>query len=193
MATAAPPSSTSFRDRFGIFAECLLTGVWITLAALPLITLPAALAAGSRHLRTVLAHEPSGLRSFTADFHAATRGGLAAGCAYLAAAGLLTLDLLAARAGVPGSAAVGAVGVFGLLTLAVVMLRTATCWQPEASWRTLSATAIRRTATDPMGSCLLLCTPAVIGASAALSPPLAAPALGIAAAAAIAVEQRASK
>lgn len=38
-------------DRFALFSECLLTGVWIAVAALPLVTFPAAFAAGTRHLR----------------------------------------------------------------------------------------------------------------------------------------------
>lgn len=33
-------------DRFALFSECLLTGVWIAVAALPLVTFPAAFAAG---------------------------------------------------------------------------------------------------------------------------------------------------
>ncbi|MFV2119466.1 hypothetical protein ACE14D_13875 [Streptomyces sp. Act-28] len=38
---------SGFPASFAVFAECLLTGVWIAVAALPLVTLPAALAAGA--------------------------------------------------------------------------------------------------------------------------------------------------
>ena len=33
-------------ERFALFAECLLTGVWIAVACLGLVTYPAAFAAG---------------------------------------------------------------------------------------------------------------------------------------------------
>ncbi|HBF83476.1 MAG TPA: hypothetical protein DD420_27185, partial [Streptomyces sp.] len=64
-----------FTDRFGLFSECLLTGVWIALAALPLLTFPAALAAGTRHLRRHLAGERGGFRAFATVPGAAARGG----------------------------------------------------------------------------------------------------------------------
>ncbi|MEU3175393.1 hypothetical protein ABZ657_26915, partial [Streptomyces sp. NPDC007000] len=67
--------------RFALFAECLLTGVWIAVASLPLVTYPAAFAAGSRHLGRQLAHERGGLREFAADFRSALRGGWLVGLA----------------------------------------------------------------------------------------------------------------
>ncbi|GAA2261008.1 hypothetical protein GCM10010145_31120 [Streptomyces ruber] len=48
-------------ERFALFAECLLTGVWIVVASLPLVTYPAAVAAGARHLRRRTAHEGGGV------------------------------------------------------------------------------------------------------------------------------------
>lgn len=36
-----------FAERFAVFAECLLTGVWIAVACLGLVTYPAAFAAGA--------------------------------------------------------------------------------------------------------------------------------------------------
>src|SRR5438093_645884 len=38
-------------ERFAVFAESLLTGVWIAVASLGVVTFPAAFAAGARHLR----------------------------------------------------------------------------------------------------------------------------------------------
>lgn len=178
-------------DGFGVFAECLLTGVWVALAALPLVTLPAALAAGSRHLARHVGHEPATLRLFAADFRRAVRRGWLAGAACWAAAAVLAVDVAAARAGVPGAPLAGAAGAAGLLGLAVVVLRAAAHWAPGASWRVLLRAAARRTVRDPVGSCLLLCGPVVVGLSGWLTLPLAAPALGVAVAAALAVERRA--
>ncbi|MDV9176877.1 hypothetical protein R6V09_42970, partial [Streptomyces sp. W16] len=68
-----------FAERFGVFAECLLTGVWIAVASAGVVTYPAAFAAGARHLRRRTAHVGGGWREFVADFRAAVRGGWAVG------------------------------------------------------------------------------------------------------------------
>ncbi|GGT64411.1 hypothetical protein ABT368_12940 [Streptomyces althioticus] len=176
--------------RFALFAECLLTGVWIALAALPLVTYPAALAAGTRHLRRHLAHEPGGWREFTADFRSAVRGGWLVGLAGWAAVAVVWTDLRAVRAGLPGGPPVGAVGVLALLGAAAALLRAAALWRPGVSWRSLVARAGRHTVRDPAGSFLLIGGLAVTVCSAWFSTPLAVPVLGAVAAAAVAVEER---
>lgn len=181
-----------FLARFGVFAECLLVGVWIAVAALPLVTLPAALAAGSAHLRRWTGDEEAGLRFFAADLRAAARRGWLVGLAVWAALALLWADLAVVRAGaLPGARLVGAVGVLVALGLAVALLRACAAWYPGARWRELLAPAARRTLRDPAGSLLVVCGFAVIAASAWFSAPLAVPALGILVAAALAVERRA--
>lgn len=177
-------------DRFVLFSECLLTGVWIAVAALPLLTFPAAFAAGTRHLRRHLAGEQGGLREFVTDARAAAHGGLLVGVSVWAAAALLWLDLSAVRAGLPGGPFVGAVGILALIGYLVAVLRAAACWEPGDSWRSLLAAAGRRTVRDPAGSLLLVCGMAVVVLSGALVLPLAVPVVGAVAAAATAVEAR---
>lgn len=184
------PRESVFAERFAVFAECLLTGVWIAVASLPLVTYPAAFAAGARHLRRRTSHEAGGLREFAADFRAAVRGGWIAGVAGWAAAAAVWVDVQAVRAGVPGGPLVGAVGLFALIGLAVAGLRAAAVWEPGASWRALLAEAGRRTVLDPAGSFLLVGGLAVVAASALFIAPLAVPVLGAVAAAAVAVEAR---
>jgi hypothetical protein len=179
-----------FAERFAVFAECLLTGVWIAVASLPLVTYPAAFAAGARHLRRRTSHEAGGLREFLADFLAAVRGGWIAGVAGWAAAAAVWVDVQAVRAGIPGGPLVGAVGLFALIGLAVAGLRAAAVWEPGASWRVLLAEAGRRTVLDPAGSFLLVGGLAVVACSAFFAVPLAVPVLGAVAAAAVAVEGR---
>lgn len=179
-----------FQDRFGVFAEALLTGVWIGLAALPLVTCPAAFAAGVRHLRRHLNHEPSGPRRFVADFRKAARRGWLVGVGGWLVCWLLWLHVSAVRNGLPGGPLVGTVGVLALCAAAVAGLRAAALWAPGASWRALLAAAARRTVLDPGGSFLLVAGAVVVAASAWFSPPLAVPVLGAVAAAAIAVEER---
>ncbi|OAH14221.1 hypothetical protein [Streptomyces jeddahensis] len=177
-------------ERFGLFAECLLTGVWITVAALPLVTYPAAFAAGARHLRRRIAHEGGGLREFAGDFRHAVRRGWLAGLAGWAAAAVVWVDVQAVRAGLPGGRLVAAVGIFALIGLVVAGLRAAAVWEAGASWRTLLAAAGRRTVLDPAGSFLLVGGLVVVAVSAWVTPPLAVPVLGAVAAAAVAVEKR---
>jgi len=184
------PGESVFAERFALFAECLLTGVWIAVAALGLVTYPAAFAAGARHLKRRTAHEGGGLREFVADFRAAVRGGWLAGLAGWGAALVVVVDVRAVRAGIPGGPLVGVVGVLALIGLAVAGLRAAASWEPGARWRALLADAGRRTVLDPVGSFLLIGGLAVVVCSAWFALPLAAPVLGAVAAAAVAVEER---
>ncbi|MGW2570198.1 hypothetical protein [Streptomyces sp. NPDC001537] len=177
-------------ERFGVFAESLLTGVWIAVASLGVVTFPAAFAAGARHLRRRTGHEGGGGREFARDFRAAVRGGWVAGLAGWVAAGLVWVDVQAARAGLPGGPFVAAVGLFALIGLVVAGLRAAAVWEPGAAWRTLLAEAGRRTVLDPAGSFLLVGGVVLVVCSALLIAPLAVPVLGSVAAAAVAVEER---
>jgi hypothetical protein len=175
---------------FAVFAECLLTGVWIAVASLGVVTYPAAFAAGARHLRRRTAHEGGGLREFVADFGAALRRGWLVGLAGWAAAVAVWVDVQAARAGIPGGPLAGAVGVVALIGLVVAGLRAAALWEPGARWRALLARAGRRTVLDPAGSFLIVAGLAVVPLSAWFATPLAVPVLGAVAAAAVAVEER---
>jgi hypothetical protein len=179
-----------FAERFAVFAECLLTGVWIAVACLGVVTYPAAFAAGARHLRRRTGHQGGGRREFAADFRAALRGGWAVGLAGWILAALAQVDVQAVRAGLPGGPAAGAVGLFALIGLAVAGLRAAAVWAPGERWRVLLAAAGRRTVRDPAGSFLLVGGAGLVVCSALLIAPLAVPVLGAVAAAAVAVEER---
>ncbi|MEV3911638.1 hypothetical protein [Streptomyces canus] len=183
-------SSVFGGERFALFAETLLTGVWIAVTCLGLVTYPAAFAAGARHLRRRTGHEGGGWREFVADFRTAVRRGWLVGVAGWVAGAAVWVDVQAARAGIPGGPLVGAVGLFALIGLAVAGLRAAAVWTPGASWRALLADAVRRTLRDPAGSFLIVAGLAVVALSAGFIAPLAVPVLGAVAAAAVAVEER---
>jgi len=185
-----PHKESVLAERFAVFAECLLTGVWITVASLGVVTYPAAFAAGARHLRRRTAHVDGGWREFVADFRVAVRGGWLAGVAGWALAAAVWVDVQAVRAGIPGGPLVGAVGVLALIGLAVAGLRAAAVWTPGDTWRSLLAEAGRRTVLDPAGSFLVVGGLAVVALSAWFVAPLAVPVLGAVAAAAVAVEER---
>ncbi|MGW5657923.1 hypothetical protein [Streptomyces humi] len=179
-----------FTERFGVFAECLLTGVWIAVASLGVVTYPAAFAAGARHLRRRTGQVAGGWREFVVDFRVAVRGGWVVGLAGWGAVAVAWVDVQAVRAGLPGGPLVGAVGLFAVIGLAVAGLRAAAVWTPGDRWRTLLAQAGRRTVLDPGGSFLLVGGAVLVVCSALLIAPLAVPVLGAVAAAAVAVEER---
>ncbi|GGR86477.1 MULTISPECIES: hypothetical protein [Streptomyces] len=189
-ARVRPRRESGFAERYGVFAESLLTGVWIAVACLGVVTYPAAFAAGARHLRRRTAHQGGGWREFTADLRSALRGGWAVGAVGWAAAAVAWLDVRAVRAGLPGGPLVGAVGLLALLGLAVAGLRAAAVWAPGERWRVLLADAGRRTVRDPAGSFLLVGGAVLTCCPALLIAPLAVPVLGVVAGAAVAVEER---
>ncbi|KOV62655.1 hypothetical protein ADK64_23500 [Streptomyces sp. MMG1121] len=168
----------------------MLTGVWIAVASLGVVTYPAAFAAGARHLRRRTGHRAGGWREFAADFRAALRRGWAVGLAGWAAAAAAWVDVQAVRAGLPGGPLVGAVGLFAVLGLAVTGLRAAAVWAPGENWRALLAAAGRRSVLDPAGSFLLVGGAVLTCCSALFVAPLAVPVLGAVTAAAVAVEER---
>ncbi|MGW2959781.1 hypothetical protein ACWDGI_15020 [Streptomyces sp. NPDC001220] len=190
MAEDVRAKSTAFSDRFGVFAECLLTGVWIAVASLGVVTYPAAFAAGARHLRRRTGQVGGGWREFVSDFRAALSGGWLVGLTGWGAVAAAWVDVQAVRAGLPGGPLVGAVGLFAVIGLAVAGLRAAAVWAPGDRWRTLLAAAGRRTVLDPGGSFLLVGGAVLVAGSALLIAPLAVPVLGAVAAAAVAVEER---
>ncbi|MFJ9563039.1 hypothetical protein ACIRQQ_23695 [Streptomyces fuscichromogenes] len=177
-------------ERFGLFAECLLTGVWIAVASLGIVTYPAAFAAGARHLRRRTGQVGGGWREFAGDFRSALRGGLLVGLAGWGALLAAWVDVRAVRAGLPGGPLVGAVGLFAVMGLVVAGLRAAAVWAPGDRWRPLLAAAGRRTVLDPGGSFLLVGGAVLVVCSALLIAPLAVPVLGAVTAAAVAVEER---
>ncbi|MFM9448554.1 hypothetical protein [Streptomyces acidiscabies] len=185
-----PRKESVFAERFAVFAECLLTGVWIAVACLGVVTYPAALAAGSRHLARRTSHVDGGLREFVADFRTALRGGWAVGLAGWAAVVAVWVDVWAVRAGLPGGPLIGAIGVFALIGAAVALLRAAAVWTPGDRWRELLAGSGRRTVLDPAGSFLVVAGLAVVVMSAWFIAPLGVPVLGAVVAAALAVEER---
>jgi hypothetical protein len=177
-------------ERFAVFAECLLTGVWIAVASAGVVTCPAAFAAGARHLRRRTAHRGGGWREFVEDFRTAVRRGWVVGLGGWVAVALVWVDVQAVRAGLPGGRLVGAVGLFALIGVAVAGLRAAAVWAPGERWRVLLAEAGRRTVLDPAGSFLVVGGLALVVLSALFIAPLAVPVLGAVAAAAVAVEER---
>ncbi|WUD76384.1 hypothetical protein OG937_34215 [Streptomyces sp. NBC_00510] len=173
-------------DRFALFAECLLTGVWLVAAALPLVTALPAFAAACGHLRRHLDGERSTWRDFAAETAVATRAGWRWTLLWWGVLTLLGLDLAVARSGMPGGGAFTCVGVLAAVALVVTGLRAAALWRPGEGGRGAAGRAVRCVVGDPGGTLLLAGGVVVVGVAAWMLLPLGAVALGC-----VAVERRA--
>lgn len=122
--------------KFALFAEVLWIGILTVAGALLLITLPAAIAASSRHLHRYLLAERSTLGQWWSDFVSALRTGWVVGSASVVLAAILLFNLLLAGTQVlPGWQAVFIVGLLALTAFALALLQTAVRWSPEKGWR----------------------------------------------------------
>jgi hypothetical protein len=181
----------AFGEGFALLAECLLTGVWLVLAALPVVTVPAALAAAARHLAAHVDGEATGWGGFWADFRTAWRESWRAGLTVIGAGLLLLLNLVVlAQEGVPGRPGF-ALATFLVAALAVtVLLRAAAAWAPGERWRSLFTGALDETRGDVSGTGILLGGVAVLAACAWALWLLVVPMSGCLVGAAVAVRRR---
>lgn len=177
--------------KFQLFGEVMLVGLLVALVALPIVTIPAGLVAGIRHLRRFIAAEGSSMADFWADVRAALPGGLAVGGVSLVIAALLTFDItLAATGMLPGGAAIAAVGWTGLAALGGALLRAAASWTPERGWRGAVRDLPRVAAADPAGAIYFIVAAAFVGVVTWMLVPLLVLGLGCAVFAAVAVPHR---
>lgn len=179
------------KGAFALFGEVLLTGLLITAAGLLVVTLPAALAAGIRHLRRYVEAEQSHVRTFWHDWRAALPGGTAVGLAGVVLALVLTLDIrLAGSGALPGGPVIALVGWAGLIVGATVLLLAAGAWTPEHGWRgalrSIPATVVR----DPLAAVYLAAAGALVAVVTWMLAPLLIAGLGCAAFAVVAVPAR---
>jgi len=187
----APMRFPGATGAFALFGEVLLTGLLITVGGLLLITFPAALAAGIRHLRRYLNAEASPQRRFWQDYLKALPGGLVIGVVGLALVLLLVLDIDLANSGaLPGGIAISAVGWVGLAAVAVTLLASAGAWDPITGWRAAVSGVPAALRADGTGALFLVSTAVLVCVLTWVLVPLVIPALGCAALAVIAIPAR---
>ncbi|WP_201850149.1 hypothetical protein [Myceligenerans indicum] len=195
---APPPRSTrTFADTFALLAECLLVGIYVLVASLPVVTLPAALAAGTAHLRRHLAGRGTDIGRFARDWWDAVRALWLLGVAGVVLAAVLGVNAQIAASGMlPGGAAVRGASLAAGAVAAVVVLRTAGAWPRlgDGAWGTargLVAGGMRDAGKDPAGSLLLLVALGLCGLLVWMLTPLIAVVGGLLCLAVVAVEARA--
>lgn len=186
-----PGANPGAMARFGLFGEVLTVGLLITLVAVPVVTLPIALAAGIRQLRRFVAAEDSRPVLFWAD----VRTGIVPSLAVGVPAGLLTavlvVDIMLARSGaLPGGEVVGVIGWAAVVALAVAVLAAAGAWTPERGWTTALRTVPETVRADAVGALYLAATAVFVGVATWALVPLFIPAIGCAALAVVAVPAR---
>jgi len=179
------------KGAFALFGEVLLTGLLITVGGLLVVTLPAALAAGIRHLRRYVNAEQSHTRAFWADWRKALPGGLVVGVAAVVIAVVLALDIVLAGSGaLPGGPIIGIVGWAGLAVGAVALLAAAGAWTPEAGWRPAVRGIPSVIAGDPLGAVYFAVAAVLTGVVTWMLAPLIIAGLGCSALAVVAIPAR---
>ena len=120
-------------NRFALFSETLLAGVLVLVLSLPLVTIPAAYAAGTAHLERHLDGRDDSIRGLWGLFKAALPGSWKLGITTAAAAVVIVLNLLLAWVGqLPGRGLVLPATLILAAGAAIVLLRTASAWSDSA-------------------------------------------------------------
>ncbi|HKS49129.1 MAG TPA: hypothetical protein VJT49_29270 [Amycolatopsis sp.] len=161
-----------WRAGLGEFADCLQVGLLVALASVPVLTAPAAFAAGCRaHARARYGAVRPLWTQFWADFRQAARGGVAFGALAMAAGVLFAADLVVAGSVLPGAGVVKP--ALWALAVAAAVIAVRTCevagvrGQP---WRRAVVTAARATATGPRAAALTAAAVAVAGVLVWMQP-----------------------
>ena len=176
---------------FALFGEVLLTGMLVAAGGLAVVTLPAALAAGIRHLRRYVNAEASQARTFWQDYRRALPGGIVVGVVGVVLALLLVLDIdLAGSGALPGGPAIAVVGWAGPVATAVALLAASGSWTPERGWRGAVRSIPSAVAADPIGAVYLAAAAVLAGVVTWMLIPLIIAGLGCAAFAVVAVPAR---
>lgn len=177
--------------KFALFGEVLWVGVLCCVAGVAIITIPAALAAGSAHLHRFLRAEDSTVRQFGSDFVAAVRAGWLVGLGVLVAVGLLLLDIVVASSRLlPGWQLILAAGVVLLVAVLVALVGTTARWPAVRSWRAAGLSWLRDVRNDPAGVLWLIAAVVLTAMVAWQLPPLIIPGVGCLVFAALATSVR---
>jgi hypothetical protein len=166
-----------FGSRFELFADVLSLGLATAVAALPLVTAPAALSTACTVLRRRrLYDEPCTARRFLAALRARPdrRGDLAAGAVLVAAVALLAADAALTAAGLPGAAQFALFLAAASSVAALVGLRACAGYRAGEGngWRGACRRASARAVRDVPGSVLVLLALCTAGACVWALPPL---------------------
>ena len=176
---------------FTLLGAVITTGLLVTAGSVAVITFPAALAAGIRHLRRSLQGDVAPLGRFWRELLAALPGGLLAGAAGTAAAVVLALNISLGASGVlPGGPVVAALSWAALAVVVLLLVSMAGRWTPETGWRPTVRPTVSELTSDPVGALFILAAVVFTVFVTWQFFPLIIPALGSVALAAVAAPER---
>lgn len=151
-------------NRLALFSESLLAGLLVLLLSLPLVTIPAAYAAGIAHLERHLTGRDDSVRGLWGTFRAALPGSWRLGITTAAAAVVIVLNLLLAWVGqLPGRGVVLPATLVIAACGAILLLRTTAAWcdfsgpdtAPKSAWHSALEAGKTMSVRDWTGSLLL--------------------------------------
>lgn len=178
--------------KFALFGEVLFTGILVTGLSLPIITIPLAFAAGTRHLRRFLRGESSSMSLVWRDL--APRNllrSLPVGLTFALVLAVLAADLVLGYDGiVPGAGIVLVVGWLALAFVACTLLTAARLWEPERGWLAAVRACRPEWRADPVGVLYLLAGVLFVGVVSWQLLPLVVPGVGCLILAVIAIPER---
>ncbi|MEA5364966.1 hypothetical protein VA596_35910 [Amycolatopsis sp., V23-08] len=153
-----------WRSGLGDFSDCLLAGLLVALASVPVVTAPAGFVAGCRALDRARHGIVRPLwTTFWADFRQAARGGVPFGAVVVVAAVLVAVDLEVTRS-MPGAGVLGPVLQVLAAVGAVIAVRTCeVVAATELAWRRAVVAAARETVGAP-GKALLVAVAVALSA-----------------------------
>jgi hypothetical protein len=179
------------KNWFGLLGEVLAVGMLVSLASLPLITLPAALAAGVGHMRRYLLAEETTFDSAWRQFKAAFLGGAVVAVASIVLVLVLLLDIDLANSGaLPGGPVIAAVGWIGLAAVGLALFTAAGLWTADRGWRRSIALLPGIVRGDPAGAAYTVATGVFAVIVTWQLAPLIVPALGCVVLAIVAIPER---
>jgi hypothetical protein len=119
-------------EGFALLGETLLTGVLVLVGSIPVVTVPAALAAGAAHLRRHVGGYDTSVRGYVHDWLVAVRSLWVLGVLLLGVVAVVVVNTgLTASGALPGAPAVRWVTWLAAACAAVVLLRAATAWSDD--------------------------------------------------------------
>ncbi|MCS3843027.1 hypothetical protein [Microbacterium sp. AK031] len=179
------------RARFALFGEALWTGILMAITCVPIVTWPAAVAAGTAHLRRYIHAEATPASEFFRDVWRALPGGALLGGVTVALGALAGVNLALAAGGmIPGGVPAAIVAVIiggGAFVITVV---AAGVWSPGVRWRHLLRAAPRLVVADFSSAAFTVVALILAGVITWQFLPLGVPALGLVAFALVAIAER---
>jgi len=178
--TAPPRRLPGAAGAFALLGEVLWVGVLVAVTSIAIITAPAAIAAGVRHLERHLQARETSVRSYFRDVRSALDlWGFGIGAVGAVVVGALVLQLaVMPQSGIPGALAVTVVSGALLLVILVLLMLACASWSPSRGWRHALVSSVQRATADPQGALLAAVAIALTAVAGWQLPPLIVPALG---------------